>query len=298
VHSEVGAMEKTTADRKRRANDSKQPDLCDGIDEREDVVTTVRPGPPRRTFQLNGTMIPSLTALSTHTGIPIATLSVRLKRGLTVEEAVKPQSHKGHLPLIVEGVSYVSRAAAARAYGLKRNLVTMRLSVHWTLDEALEVVSRERQGEGGVVYRVRHLESGMAYIGITTLMRPLERWEQHVNDAMTDYDRGKNEKSLQHAIRQHGASAFVFEVVAESDTDHGPSRLEVSLIQHYGTKSPAGYNLYRGGGSFRREGHRVTVGVRSLRNLREACRILGKNYVLVHNRLNAKSLGNPSWTVD
>lgn len=277
---------------------SQQLDLPDHTERSAKSARIYRGGSPRRSFRVGGKVVPSLTALAAQTGVPIATLHKRLKRGISVEEALTPQPHRGHLPIVVEGVPYSSRAAAARAYGFKPNLVTMRLSTGWTLDEALEITPRERKGEGGVVYLVRHLESGMGYIGITTLVAPLDRWTQHIEDAMAKTNRGKNENGLQHAIRRDGMAAFRFEVVAEANTDADLSRLEVQLIGERCTKAPGGYNLYRGGGSFRREGHSITVGDRTFPNLREACRRLGKNYVLVAHRLNAEALGHPSWTID
>jgi len=81
------------------------------------------------------------------------------------------------------------------------------------------------------------------YVG-QTIKTTDARWREHVREAKRD--RGKC-RLLGAAIRKHGASAFVHEVLDVVSTQTGADIAEASWIEQRRTRAPHGYNLAAGG---------------------------------------------------
>ncbi len=91
-----------------------------------------------------------------------------------------------------------------------------------------------------IAYKITHVESGKAYIGITT--KPLlRRWRQHI--AQLPHRR----TALGAAIRKYGEAAFDLSVVASAFDRPSLMDIERALIVQERTLSPHGYNLTSGG---------------------------------------------------
>lgn len=104
----------------------------------------------------------------------------------------------------------------------------------------------------------RRADAVVVYCGITT--RSVEkRWQQHC------YAAPKSRYLLQRKISAHGADAFEVEHVASATSFENLKALEIILIDQFGTFSPGGFNLTRGG-----------EGVLGLRFSEETLRRLGE----------------------
>lgn len=91
------------------------------------------------------------------------------------------------------------------------------------------------------IYRIRHLESGRAYIGWT--INPEKRWRRHLGSVKSG---GKN--AIHCAIRLYGAAAFSFEIIEEITGSEADARArEIWWVASEGTLSPGGYNMTEGG---------------------------------------------------
>lgn len=89
-------------------------------------------------------------------------------------------------------------------------------------------------------YKITHIDSGKAYIGVTT--RTLaHRWSRHKTAAKT---RGS---ALAGAIIKYGADRFSIEHIANATCMDDLLDLERMLIAQERTKAPFGYNLTAGG---------------------------------------------------
>lgn len=89
-----------------------------------------------------------------------------------------------------------------------------------------------------IAYKVTHVESGKAYIGITTRNLKI-RWKEHRICS--------RRFGVSPAIRKHGPSAFSIEQIASAKSLDDLHELERTLIKQHGTLAPAGYNLSGGG---------------------------------------------------
>lgn len=91
-----------------------------------------------------------------------------------------------------------------------------------------------------VAYKITRIESGKAYIGVTT-QKPSLRWSAHcapINAKKTGIGR---------AIAKYGRSAFNFEVIACATGLKNLLELERILIAQDSTLAKRGYNLSAGG---------------------------------------------------
>lgn len=80
----------------------------------------------------------------------------------------------------------------------------------------------------GVIYRVTCVPTGRVYIGKTTQVNPLHRWQAHLADARQGSMRG-----FQVSIREYGPENFVFEVIASALSRDHLDALELDVIAQY-----------------------------------------------------------------
>lgn len=96
----------------------------------------------------------------------------------------------------------------------------------------------------GFVYKVTNVVNGKSYIGITRTSVKW-RWNAHLcasfNESYNDYN-----VIFHRAIRKYGIDSFVVETLCESENDL-LKELECQYIETYGTLSPNGYNMTKGG---------------------------------------------------
>lgn len=92
------------------------------------------------------------------------------------------------------------------------------------------------------VYKITHVESGRAYIGITTRESTARRWYEHIHAA------GKGAKSrIALAIKKYGTDAFCFEVVYQAVNLREACAVERGMIAQEGTLVNNGFNITSGG---------------------------------------------------
>jgi hypothetical protein len=107
-----------------------------GLDSRRKSKTA-----PKR-IVVEGTAYESRQAAVDHYGLEYATVSARLKKGWSVEEAFElterreKTDHYNAQEVIVRGVTYHSMSAAARALNVPLARVQMRLKLGWSVDDA------------------------------------------------------------------------------------------------------------------------------------------------------------------
>lgn len=80
----------------------------------------------------------------------------------------------------------------------------------------------------GVIYRVTCVPTGRVYIGKTTQVNPMHRWQAHLAEARQGSMRG-----FQVSIREHGPENFVFEVIASALSRGQLDALEIDVIAQY-----------------------------------------------------------------
>jgi hypothetical protein len=103
--------------------------------------------PNSQAFTVEGVDYPSISKIAEAYGIHNPTISKRLRRGLTIEEAVKlGRGHADAKKVIVEGVEYPSLAAIGRHYGIPAPTLTKRLQKGMSVEEA---VGLSKPPEGG-----------------------------------------------------------------------------------------------------------------------------------------------------
>jgi len=90
-----------------------------------------------KTIVLEGKKYLSISDAAKAYNLPLVTVSARMKRGWSIEEAfgIKPRKHKGKT-LIVNGKEYSSISDAARSYGLPVGTVIARLRLGWDINRA------------------------------------------------------------------------------------------------------------------------------------------------------------------
>lgn len=96
------------------------------------------------------------------------------------------------------------------------------------------------------VYKITCTANGKIYFGITRRSIS-ERWSQHKTMAANPKH---CRTAFLHALRHHGADAFVVEEVMVAFSEKDAAMLERHLISEYGTMSPGGYNTSEGGELF------------------------------------------------
>ena len=96
----------------------------------------------------------------------------------------------------------------------------------------------------GFIYKITNLINQKIYIGLTTKVRPTDRYSQHRYCAA---HLSPNDNSYLHkAMSKEGLENFSFEIIEEID-NHLLSEREKYWIQKYNSYVPNGYNLTLGG---------------------------------------------------
>lgn len=215
----------------------------------------------------------------------------RVDRGSSLEAALElPGSgfepHK--TPLSVGGTVYEGIAAACRSHDVRPQDYNSRRKRGWSPEQAIGLSEhpRGRKGCAGIIYKVTHLATGRAYVGLTQAT-VAKRWEQHIAAAMRD--KAPAPGSLQDAIRILGASEFAVLELARATTQGELAKLERAFIKSLSTLAPAGFNLNAGGAGIHALGKPVTVGGTKYPSVAEACRRLDLDASTVRARLDSGS---------
>lgn len=256
------------------------------LDEAFGVTPRERRWEPRR-VQVAGVEYASVAAVALAYGIDCCLVQSRLARGRTIEGALElpGADFEPHRKVIVAGgVAYESIAAACRAHRISPQHYNSRRRHGWTSEQALglEDPPRGKVRCLGLVYKVTHVESGKAYVGLTRASISA-RWAGHVAAALKKKTCPSG--SLQEAIRAAGQDAFQVEELARAATIGELVKLECDFIKKFGTLAPAGFNLNAGGAGIHAQGKPVTVRGTKYPSIAEACRNLGVSADVVRLRL-------------
>lgn len=183
------------------------------------------------------------------------------------------------------GQNFGSLTAACRHFGISKESFFKRLKVlNWSLEQALGLQPPPNGAIRclGRVYKVTHLATGKAYVGITRSSLA-KRWQGHLDKAFgqTDLPPG----SLAEAIRDQGADAFSIEQLALAQSESELCSAERQYIARLGTYRPAGFNLTRGGEGVGVRNRPVQAGSVTFRSVTEACDALGASINLVRRAM-------------
>lgn len=105
--------------------------------------------------------------------------------------------------------------------------------------------SRASNRKCGIVYKITHIDSGTAYIGLS-MVSFKRRMQGHKSKAKQLGSKGGCRK-LNAAIVKHGWNAFKKEVIYAAVPKNILPTMEVLCIAEHGTLHPNGYNLTVGG---------------------------------------------------
>jgi group I intron endonuclease len=95
----------------------------------------------------------------------------------------------------------------------------------------------------GHIYLITHLDSGRYYVGQTTNIRPICRWQSHVCDGKRNAG-----STIDRAIGKYGPRAFSFELMAAATTQPELDGLEsLWIIVLQSTQRGIGFNIREGG---------------------------------------------------
>lgn len=96
----------------------------------------------------------------------------------------------------------------------------------------------------GCIYKITNIKDNRVYIGQTSLVNPIKRWEQHYNQAINS----NNNLYLYKAIRKHGIENFSFQIIENNIPISELDKKEKEYISFYeSNKRGKGYNLTDGG---------------------------------------------------
>lgn len=245
------------------------------LEEAFGVTPRERRWEPRR-VQVAGVKYASIAAVALAYRVDRSLVQSRLKRGRTIEAALELpgadfQPHRK--PVEVGGKAYESIAAACRDNGISPLHYNSRRRCGWTLEQALGLADPPRGKVRciGLVYKVTHIDSGKAYVGLTRASISA-RWEGHVAAALKKKPCPPG--SLQEAIRADGQGAFKVEELERAGTIGELVKLECDFIMKLGTLAPGGFNLNSGGAGIHSLGKAVKVGRTKYPSIAEACRQL------------------------
>lgn len=90
------------------------------------------------------------------------------------------------------------------------------------------------------IYKITNKINNKSYIGKTSHLNPLKRWEEHLKDSKKKL---KSKRPLYSAINKYGEDNFIFEIIEETNI---PEEREVFYINFYKTYK-TGYNATLGG---------------------------------------------------
>jgi group I intron endonuclease len=105
-----------------------------------------------------------------------------------------------------------------------------------------------------IVYKITNQINSMVYIGVTR-KTVAQRWSAHINVM-----RGKNQRLLYVAMREHGHENFSIEQIAVAQSLEELGSLEAQYIKELNCYIPNGYNMTSGG--FGSMGYSMTEEVR------------------------------------
>jgi len=141
------------------------------------------PRPTGRPVEWDGDSYPSMAALAEKVGVASATISARLKRGWSMDQAVGavPPPDRGPSPsaksITFRGRVYESRSALAEAFEVKPKVLLSRLREGWDLEAALGLAEQPYvpgRGKGIVCDGERYAsvkdlsdQQGVAYTSVT-----------------------------------------------------------------------------------------------------------------------------------
>lgn len=113
-------------------------------------------------------------------------------------------------------------------------------SIHSQAFLLVNGMSRFRRRGKFVVYKITHINSGKAYIGIATNYK--RRMKEHFNN---NYN--KEHSYLHRAIQKHNKNNFQCEIICYCNSWDELCQKEIEYIKIFKTKKPNGYNLTDGG---------------------------------------------------
>jgi predicted DNA-binding protein YlxM (UPF0122 family) len=197
--------------------------------------------------------------------------------------------------VVVNGVTYESKKAAAKAHGISNSKLHYRLDNNWTLEQALGLepspFDRTRLANGmrrrGYLYSITNKLNGKQYVGITNTT-PDVRWKQHRTGLRLDEAPG----SIREALFEYSEENFEFKVLLEAYWDElGP--LEQKYIAELNTIRPHGYNRTVGGELGGSLGVPVEFHGETFQSLRELCEFHGVSHKNVQQRMKTYN-----WTLE
>ena len=113
------------------------------------------PNAPSLNWVLNGVTYQTVTQVANDFGLTVGLIGYRIRNGWQPEEIVgiAPEPKKKFSKItgkareiIIEGATFASLRLAAQHYGIEYHVLKNRFNLGWTIQEALELVERERLG--------------------------------------------------------------------------------------------------------------------------------------------------------
>lgn len=190
--------------------------------------------------------------------------------------------------ITVFNVNYPNLEAAVRSLKPAANSTTIArwLNKGMTPEEAFERIPNPGYASG-IIYLVRHRDSGKQYIGLT--IQTLERrWEYHLQQARAGHIKGA--ESLHAAIREFGVDAFEVTQIDTGTTKKDLERKEREMIRHYNTLAPHGFNISAGGVSGGSNRKPTTVDDISFTSVALAVEYIAKTRNISHHAAKARLL--------
>lgn len=231
-----------------------------------------------RTVIVNGKKFKSVSEASRFFKVDSKLASYRINKGFPIKQVFgleKISSKTAPKKVTVEGKTYRSIAAAARAYKVNPGNVLVRLRVYkYSIEEALEIVPRKdyEKNRYGRVYLITNSKNKKVYVGVTR--STLEsRLSNHIKFA---FKRKKLVKgSLPEAIIKLKPESFKIKEIDKAYNFGELSNKEIKWIKYFNSKAPNGYNLLSGGGAGSAKGKKIIVKGKKFKSITEACNHYG-----------------------
>ncbi len=231
-----------------------------------------------RSIIVNGKKFKSVSEASRFFKIDPRLASYRINKGFPIKQVFgleKISSKTAPRKITVEGKTYRSIAAAARAYKVNPGNVLVRLRVYkYSIEEALEIVPRKdyEKNRYGRVYLITNKINKKVYVGVTR--GSLEkRFLIHIENAF------KNKKvpkgGLAEAIIKLKPKTFKIQEIDKAINFGELSLKEKKWIKHYNCIAPNGYNLLAGGGAGATKGKKIIIKGKKFKSITEACNYYG-----------------------
>lgn len=256
-------------------------------------------GIPREVI-VNGKKFKSVTQASKFFKVKPRLASYRINKGFSMKQVFgleKISSKTAPRKVTVEGKTYRSIAAAARAYNVNPGNVLVRLRVYkYSIEEALEIVPRKdyEKNRFGRVYLITNSKNKKVYVGVTrsTLEK---RLSNHIESA---FKRKKIVKgSLQEAIIKLKPESFNIQEIDKAHNLGELSNKEIKWIKYFNSKAPNGYNLLSGGGAGSVKGKKIIVKGKKFKSITEACNYHGFKTETQRREISDR-ISKRGWTPD